>query len=355
MKKKIITLMLAAALIAAILLRLIIAKDERESQMEEISAENFKIPVTIVRPQFGDIDAKRNIRGEFVAVEIASACAEIPGKIREVYFDEGDFVKRGRTLAIIENDLAKKRLDLARRNYVKAEKDYIRLKIMQDSGAVAKMEFEAAEIAMRKAGLELASAEEDYEKRKIVAAGDGYITEKYINMGSVVAPGTPIAEISDISAVRLEIEVSEEKLLQLEAGSRADVFCDAFHGKKLAGRISEIAKDKGLSGKYKVGIDIGNNTDNKIIPGMDGSARLNYKEGKAITLPRKCIIGSARSPEVYIVGNGKAFKTAIGASMLDAGRIIVTRGLDTNARVVIKGLINLYDGAEVRIVNNSGE
>jgi hypothetical protein len=84
--------------------------------------------------------------------------------------------------------------------------------------------------------------------------------------------------------------------------------------------------------------------------GMYGSVTLsNSKSIAALSVPRKALIGSSKSPKVYVVRNGKVHLTSFSAGTSDGEFIEVVSGLNTSDKVVVKGQVNLQDNSNVKI------
>jgi hypothetical protein len=66
-------------------------------------------------------------------------------------------------------------------------------------------------------------------------------------------------------------------------------------------------------------------------------------------LVSSAIIGSATTPQVYIVKNGKAIKQQVLIQATLQNQVVLTSGLVNGDVIVINGFINLYDGANVTI------
>jgi hypothetical protein len=104
------------------------------------------------------------------------------------------------------------------------------------------------------------------------------------------------------------------------------------------------------SHNFKVQSTIRNSNESKLMAGMYGSVSLsNSKSTTALSVPRKALIGSSKSPKVYLVRNGKARLISFNAGTSDGEFIEVVSGLTANDKVVVKGQVNLQDNSNVKI------
>ncbi|MBO8168401.1 MAG: efflux RND transporter periplasmic adaptor subunit [Thermoanaerobacteraceae bacterium] len=171
----------------------------------------------------------------------------------------------------------------ARKALLTAQKDYERLKELYEEGAVTERQLEAARakvdaaqshldavssqyraareqsklvmagatketISALEAGLEQAVAaweiaKAQLEKAVIKAPADGVVTEKLINEGEFVNPGTPLAVITDLDHLWLEVYIPEAELGKVIIGQDARVSVDAFPGETFKGKVTYISQE----------------------------------------------------------------------------------------------------------------
>lgn len=171
----------------------------------------------------------------------------------------------------------------ARKALLTAQKDYERLKELYEEGAVTERQLEAVRakvdaaqshldavssqyraareqsklvkagatretISALEAGLEQAVAaweiaKAQLEKAVIKAPADGVVTEKLINEGEFVNPGTPLVVITDLDHLWLEVYIPEAELGKVIIGQDARVSVDAFPGETFKGKVTYISQE----------------------------------------------------------------------------------------------------------------
>lgn len=104
------------------------------------------------------------------------------------------------------------------------------------------------EIKQAEARLEQSIASEDLIKKNIrdsyvIAPINGFVVEKYFEAGETVAPLSSLLKLSDLSAVKLKIYVSEEELGNVKLGQKADITVDAYKGKIFEGKVIYISPE----------------------------------------------------------------------------------------------------------------
>lgn len=183
----------------------------------------------------------------------------IPGKVKKLFVQEGDFVQEGALLAELDSAPYNHELKQAYARRFSALADYnnaVRLferrKKLIDVGGVSKEELESSETQheILKANLEQAEAQlkmaiDNLEYTKVYAPTSGTILSRIREPGSVVEATQAIYTLSIASPVWVRAYVSEPNLGKICYGMRAIVTTDTselgpFEGK--IGFISPIAE-----------------------------------------------------------------------------------------------------------------
>ena len=183
---------------------------------------------------------------------------------------------------------------------------------------------------------------------QVLAPFSGVVTKKISDLGSMVMPGTPIVELTDISQLKLNISVPERDVFKLKKGQDVAVDIDA-QGQRVSGTIYSISVQADALHNFKVQVLVKNNTSAPIFSGMYGTVILdNSQKLSALSVPRKALIGSTKKPQIYVVRNGKAYLTAFSPGTSDGNYIEVVSGLSKNDEIVVKGQVNLEDKMNIK-------
>lgn len=200
--------------------------------------------------------------------------ANIMGQITKLLVREGDAVKKGDLLLVIDqvryraavdssrSSLESLEAELARVREVAAQarRDLDRAEAQHRDGILATAEFDRtksfheqsvasvnrAQRQVTQAGAELSSTHDALEKTEIRAPMDGIVTRRNVEQGEVVVtgtmnnPGTVLMTISDMSTVEAVLEVDQTDVPLLRLGQPAAVLIDAFPDKPFPGVVSEI-------------------------------------------------------------------------------------------------------------------
>ena len=140
------------------------------------------------------------------------------GKIKNINFESGDFVKKGQVIATIDNkdymvnlEAFSKKYEAAKAVAQNAEVQFSRAEKLYKGGALAKKDYDNAVMqknvaisTFKEASAGLENARNTLNDTKIIAPYDGYIDKKIVEAGTVIPEGGPVIyfisnEITDIS------------------------------------------------------------------------------------------------------------------------------------------------------------
>ena len=102
-------------------------------------------------------------------------------------------------------------------------------------------EIDLAQIAVDQAQVQLDNAATAFNRMQLVAPFDGIVSRVNAEVGSVVAPGLPVIELTNISPLHIMAEVDEVDIRRINEGMRARIQLDALPNTQLDGNIDQIA------------------------------------------------------------------------------------------------------------------
>ena len=184
-----------------------------------------------------------------------SVAAERAGRLVRVLVTERQAVKAGQLLAEIESDELGAALDEARARVREAEAE-LRLAelnerrradlVRQEVVAVhdldqATRDREIGAARLETARAEVARLEAQLRKSRILAPISGTVTLRSVDAGEMVAAGTPVVTIADLTRLRVEGEADEADAPLLRAGARVTVSAQGRAGQQWPGVVEEVA------------------------------------------------------------------------------------------------------------------
>ena len=307
--RKSVILIIFLAILTVLGLRSVRSNNDRSQGEVRIST------VRAVRVIRGEIKDRMSCVGNIAGQEMVTLMSKIPGKIDRFLVREGDKVKKGDVLVLIDRDIE---------------------------------------------GMK-------YEKASIKSPIDGMVIKKFLDEGSQVEPSVspmlrvPVVMIANIDRVKVLMNVSEKYLGRLKEKAEAEVKVDAYPDEVFFGKITRIAPLVNLATRtLEVEVKVFNK-DYRLKPGM--FARVNLileKKENALIVPIKAVLSENSRKFVFVVcpvrketSNGVnssiAHKKKVETGIYQKDSVEIIEGLNAGEKVIIEGNYGLKDGTNVLI------
>jgi RND family efflux transporter MFP subunit len=168
----------------------------------------------------------------------------------------------------------------------------------------SRMELAKAQVEQRQAALNSAKIRLDYTK--LVATEPGFIGERYVDEGSMLAPNSPVVSVIGIDTVIVRTTVIERVYGQVRLDQAAVVEVDAFPGKAFHGAVSRIAPMLDEASRVaKMEVEVAN--DSLLLkPGMFCRVTLVLAEkASAQVVPTPAVVTRNGASGVFVVRSGE--------------------------------------------------
>jgi HlyD family secretion protein len=211
--------------------------------------------------------------------------AEIPGRVEQVYFDEGEAVSSGDTIALIDTTTISLRLqqtdalmltaqagrqraliniEKADQNFALAKTEYDRISRLLKAGSTNQQQFDktentykqaelsnkSAEVALHASDAELARIEADMAllRKQLsdcrpLAGVRGTVITTFVEAGELIGIGKPIIKIARLDTVWVKVYLPPGDLTGIKLGNRAEVDPEDGREEPLVGTVSWIAAE----------------------------------------------------------------------------------------------------------------
>lgn len=335
------------------------------------SVEVYEIKTQDVKKGFefsGRVEAKYSV----------DLVARVQGFLQKSFFKEGDYVKKGQVLFLIdprEYEIAVKNAQAAysatQASLTNAEKNLVRAKELVKQDFVSKSYYDDA-LAQRdlyKGNLDvnraqLAQARLNLSYTKITAPVDGKMGKILITQGNLVnlSSGT-IAKLISTNPIYVTFTLKSEDYLKFKKADPSQDVSNTIVNLKLSDGTAYNKEGKVEFIDNAVDLTTGtitmratfDNPDGLLVPGDYITVNLNpVNARKEILVPQESVQDSTDGFYVYVVkeeGDDKiAQKRNIKATEQYNGFWVVDEGLKVGESVVVQGINNLKDGAKLKIL-----
>ena len=311
-----------------------------------------------------NIIVNMEIIGNLRASDAIDVTSEVNGIVTEIKFTEGQAIKKGDILFLLDASIEKAEISIQKADVNKwtallerrqrlarsAEK-------LSETKNIARTrldqlltdETEAlAQLQIAKATLQI--AERRFYKKIVRAPFNGIVGLKLKSIGEYLEPGEVITSLDSIDPIELDFEVPESAISALEIGAEINAFTRAWGNEVFSGIVKSInTRVNQESRSITVRAEI-NNTNLKLKPGMFMIVKLPVVTHKnAIIIPEEAVLTDGTLRTVYVIKDGITNSKAVKLGQRLPGEVEVLEGISSDAIVITGGIQKVRDGSKVTI------
>lgn len=348
---------------------------KKDANIETEKKEDALVRVEATRPTIQKVAHIIRAVGSFLPDEQVSISPEVEGKIAKLLVDEGDMVKRGQLLAIIDDERYRLEVEKRKAQVGEAKANLKNMKLilarkerLVKEKVISQQEYDdtftkfllaKAQLKYAKAALNL--AKKNLKDTKIYTPMDGIITERLISLGEYVGStqmmgaGNILFEMVNINPLKLSFTVPERYRSYLTIGKEVKLKVKAYPNEVFKGKIYFINPQidpKTRSVEIKAYVK---NDDMRLKPGFFADVTLikDINE-RAIILPQDAVLYKGGKAMVYVLENNIAYKQEVKIGEQFRGKIEIISGISENSLIATKGNYLLEEGTKVEIIKASG-
>jgi RND family efflux transporter MFP subunit len=266
--------------------------------------------------------------GTVHARETAIVSAQVVGRIQQVLVREGDSVRAGQTLAVLDDAALRASVDQAQagvnadqQQQAAAQTDaklaattLDRYRQLQAEKSVSPQEMDevAQRAAAASARLEAMRSQTDAARAQeagahtmlgytlLVAPFAGVVTARMADPGTLASPGVPLLQVDQAGALQLQATVDESAIATVRKGIKVQVAIDGGPSADIMGTVAEIdpAADP-ASHSFTVKIDLPSSS--QLRAGMYGTAEFTNGVRQAIVIPRSAVVSRGSLVCAYVL------------------------------------------------------
>jgi membrane fusion protein (multidrug efflux system) len=294
--------------------------------------------------------------GSVVPVNSVVIASEVPGLVRALSFDSGDRVQKGQVLVRLDTSIEEAQLASAEAEARVAKSSADRVRALRKESVVAESELESAEARATQAEAQVLVLRATIDKKTVRAPFSGRLGIRQIDLGQILAPGTPIVSLSSLDPVYVEVSLPQQALARVAEGQAVRVSSDAFPDKSWEGTVALINNEVDAATRnVKVRARIPNK-DGGLRPGMFVSASLGLAESATVrVIPGTSVLYAPYGDSVFVV-EPKDGKLTVRQQFVRLGErrgdlVAVVDGLTVGQVVVTTGAFKLRNGGQVVVDN----
>jgi membrane fusion protein (multidrug efflux system) len=317
--------------------------------------------VTSAKVEAAEWESSRDAIGSLVAVRGVTLGSELPGLIRQVTFDSGAAVKQGSLMVKLDTSAEEAQLAAAKADAALAKLSLDRARTLRAQESNAPADLDAADARAKAAAAAVANLEAIIAKKSIRAPFDGRVSIRSVELGQVLAAGSPVASLQSVTPIYADFWLPQQALAQLKAGQKSRLRCDAYPGASWEGEVTAINPEVDAATRNVRVRATFPNADGRLRPGMFANVQvLSPERRKVLVIPATAPIFAPYGDSVFSIADGqgpdgKPARTvkqrAVRLGERRGDFVEVVSGLSAGDSVVSSGAFKLRN--DVAVVENN--
>jgi RND family efflux transporter MFP subunit len=284
---------------------------------------------------------------------------ESPGILKKLYVTKGEFVKKGKLIAELDNEILNSQLEQLKIQSNLLKNIFDRKKRLWDKKIGSEIDFLESKAKYLTSKEKIKELKASIKRTKIYAQFSGNIDDIITKIGSNVNPGiTPIFRLINIDEVYIESEIPERHIQNINEQSEVKIYIPTLD-ESIASKVSQVGNFINPANRsFKIEVKF-KNTNKVLKPNMTVKILVNdYTNQNAILIPIKNILENSEGDSYVfkILNSNKTFKTKkefITLGKVKGNLVEVISGLNSNDVIVEDGLRFIKDDQIINIIETS--
>lgn len=302
-----------------------------------------------------DFSSYVSLQGAVSGDDMYDATAEIAGRITRLTVREGDNVRSGQLIAVLDVETIQSQRAELETSLDLANTVYERQKRLWDQNIGSEIQYLQAKNNKERLEKSLASLDVTLGKDKVYAPTSGVVERVISQSGAVIAPGVPIVQILNTSRLKIAADVPENYIRNVGYGDKVEVTIPALGFNQVAS-VSHIGKTVDPANRtFKVEVRLPN--DASLKPNLLAEMKIRDFEAKdVVAIPLDRVQQEVSGKSYVFIQDQVEGKTIARKAYVELGEsyegvAIITAGLSGGEDLIIEGSRNISDGQKIEVTN----
>jgi len=286
--------------------------------------------------------------GSLLAEESVELMVEIPGRIVQIGFEEGQTVQKGALLLKIDDQELQAQLRKANNQLKLSRTQEARMTNLMKIQAVSQEELDRSVTERMSLQADSALLRAQINKTEIRAPFSGTIGLRKVSPGQFVTANSLIASLVKTTPLKLEFSVPEKFLSRVKIGQ--EVHFKTTDGVERTAKIFALQPEIDRSTRSAMVRANYANAKGELVPGFFADVEVILGEKpNALSVPTVAIIPELGKVKLLLAKNGVVAPVEVKTGIRTADEVEILEGLQPGDTVITSGILQLRPGAPVEL------
>jgi RND family efflux transporter MFP subunit len=325
-----------------------IKKLESELQIGDSTTKSKVTTVSVTEAKPQEFNHYLEVQGKVDGEDNIAVSSQMAGAITAVFVKEGDAVRKGQTLAQIDNSVMQQQIASTKQQLEFATNLYNKQKALWDKQIGSEVQYLTAKNNKENLEKALATLNDQVEMTRIKSPINGSVEEVNLKVGQMASPGLPAVRVVNFSSVKVVAEIAEAYAPKIKPGNKVIVFFPDFN--------TEVNSTIRFTSKYINPVNRTFVSEVRLGPSnvqyranMMAVVRINdYHNPSAFTIPVTLVRETSEGKYIYVAKqeNGKlvARRLPVTVGSTYNGLAEITAGITAGDKIITTGFNSLIEG-----------
>jgi len=350
MKKFSVVIFIVLLFAVLILVKFLFFPAAKEKQDKVGVKPTTSISASYFLARFEEVGGQLYSSGKIAAFNEVELMPEISGRIIQIFFHDGENVKKGQLLVKLNDADLQAQLQKNKAQLSLAELKLTRLKKLLEIKGVSQEEYDLQENEVHTLQADQKFINSQLAKTNIVSPFNGVIGLRNISEGATVNPGTSIALLVQLKPLYIEFSLPQRYYPLIKKGDKVEFETEDFsrNQKELAEiyalepKVEPLTKSVKIRAIYK--------GKEMLYPGSFVKVYTSLSKRTTLIVPNQCVIPILKAQKVFIAKNGMAEERMIITGNRTDEYIEVLEGLMEGDTVLTTSLLAVKPGAKLTLI-----
>jgi membrane fusion protein (multidrug efflux system) len=315
--------------------------------------EIFAVQVIAVEAKRQQVTESLSLIGSLAANEMVEIKAETEGIVQDILFGEGQRVEKGQLLIRLDETKIATALAEAESNFKLSQANFERAKQLFKGQLISQQEYDQVTASFDVNQAALNRRKRELKDTRICAPFAGIMGARIISPGQVIARDAVLSWLVDLDPIKVELNVPERFLSQVQVGQTLDLKVAAFPTNRFQGKVYFVAPSVDPNTRTTLVKAQIPNPRHELKPGMFANLELtvNVREN-SIVIPEAAIsqILEGNRANIFTIGVSNTVQMkSVKLGVRLPGQVEVLSGLNGGESVIVEGIQKVGPGAIVKV------
>lgn len=303
-----------------------------------------------------EVDAT-TFTGKTKSAEEVNLAFRVAGQIEQVLVKEGDYVRQGQVVAVMDSRDYQVQLSATQAEYEQVKADAERVMALYAEGNTTASNNDKARYGLQQITQKLANSKNQLNDTRLRSTINGYVQTKFHESGETVGAGMPVVSVFASGDTEVEIKISASDFSNIDKFTHFFCKFDVTGDETFPLNVVRVSQEANSSQLYTVRLKFTESIDHKkITPGMTTMVYAEVSNIEAtgmVKVPSSAVLEEEGKTLVFVYDEktGKVNKRLVSVSLLNRdGAVVIEKGLKTGEKVVASGVHHIEDGQEVGVL-----